>query len=543
MAKAIGPGSQAAWFVVAAVGLLVIVLVFALGLFKRLDAADQVLDGARPAFTEERVQGDIAGISIVSSITDLAEPIATDRSGTAAAEVPKLVAFVSEQTGLPQAQVLALLEQNFPHTTALLQAIPLSAVTTEIPKLIAFLSQTLGITEEQVLAAIQQNFPGLAQSITALPAVTDGWHNVPGTENLTRFNGDQVTDVPDVRDYLSEDLIPAVARQQDNFQKLDDLPGGPTAIPPLLLVLGVGVLGFGLWMARPAQADARRRPIAWIVVVAAGLIVVVLVAGVIQAFSRLNAGQDLIDDLQPAFTQERVEGARAGINIVSSITDLVDPIATESGTAAAEVPKLVAFVSEQTGLPQAQVLALLEQNFPHTTALLQAIPLSDVNAEVPKLIAFLSQTLGISQEQVLAAIQQNFPGLAQSITALPAVTDGWDQVPGTEDLTRFNGDQVTDVPDVRNYFSEDVVPVLESQQGNFEDTADPFPDLDVFPPLLLGVGILVILYGSIMAVWAARELRSAGPPSGGGPSGEGHNGDGPKKAGPNRRKVAEKATA
>jgi len=36
------------------------------------------------------------------------------------------------------------------------------------------------------------------------------------------------------------------------------------------------------------------------------------------------------------------------------------------------------------------VLAALQKNFPQTTALLQAIPLS---AELPKLIAFLSTTL------------------------------------------------------------------------------------------------------------------------------------------------------
>jgi hypothetical protein len=382
-----------------------------------------------------------------------------------------------------------------------------------------------------VLAALQQSFPGLAQSITALPKVTAGWDQVPGTAGFTRFDGQPIRTVPDVRDYFREDLIPSVAAQQGNFQKLDDLPGGPTAIPPLLLVLGVGVLGFGLWMAMPGQADARRRPIAWIVVTAAGLIVVVLVVGIIQAFSRLDAGQDVIDGLKPAFTEERVQGDVAGINMVSSIVDMADPITTPSGGAAGEVPKLVAFLSDQTGLPPAQVQALLQQNFPHTAALLQAIPLSAVTAELPKLIAFLSEELGISQQQVLAALQQSFPGLAQSITALPKVTAGWDQVPGTENLTRFNGEPVGNVPQVRDYFAGDVVPVLERQQQEFEDTADPFPDLNVFPPLLLGVGILVILYGALMTLWAAVQLRreaTAGPPArgpavrpGGGPSSDG----------------------
>jgi hypothetical protein len=541
MAEKLGPASRAAWYVVAGVGLLVIILVFALGLFSRLDAADEVINDARPAFTEERVQGDIAGINIVSSIVDMADPITTD-SGTAAPEVPKLVAFVSDQTGLPPAQVLALLQKNFPHTTALLQAIPLSEVSAELPKLVAFLADTLGISEDQVVAALQQNFPGLAQSITALPVVTSGYDQVPGTEDFTRFDGDQITDVPDVRDYFKDDLIPAVAASQSDFQKLDDLPGGAKAIPPLLLVLGIAVLLFGLWMAAPGQVEARALPVAWVVVAAAGLIVVMLVVGVIQAFSRLDAGQNVIDNLDPAFTEERVQGSRAGINIISSIVDMADPITTDSGTAAPEVPKLIAFVSDQTGLPPAQVQSLLQQNFPHTTALLQAIPLSEVSAELPKLVAFLSDTLGISQEQVLAAIQQNFPGLAQSIDALPDVTSGWDQVPDIGGLTRFNGDPVSDVPEVRDYFADDVIPVLERQQQNWEDAADPFPDLDVFPPLLLGVGILVILYGTIMAIWAARLERTGD--SGGGGGGSGGNGaNGSPPPGSRRRKTAEKVAA
>jgi hypothetical protein len=46
--------------------------------------------------------------------------------------VPKLIAFVSQQTGLSQKAVVAALAKNFPHTLALLQAIPLSSVTAEL---------------------------------------------------------------------------------------------------------------------------------------------------------------------------------------------------------------------------------------------------------------------------------------------------------------------------------------------------------------------------------------------------------------------------
>jgi len=56
------------------------------------------------------------------------------------------VAFVSKKTGLSQAAVLAALKKNFPHTTALLEAIPLSSVASEIPGLVAFLAKTLHAT-------------------------------------------------------------------------------------------------------------------------------------------------------------------------------------------------------------------------------------------------------------------------------------------------------------------------------------------------------------------------------------------------------------
>jgi hypothetical protein len=261
-------------------------------------------------------------------------------------------------------------------------------------------------------------------------------------------------------------------------------------------------------MARSIGPGSRA---AWYVVAAVGLLVIVLVFA-LGLFKRLDAADHVINDARPAFTAERVQGDVAGINIVSSVVDMADPITTPSGSAAREVPKLIAFVSQQTGLPPAQVLALLQKNFPHTTALLQAIPLSAVSAELPKLITFLSDTLGISQQQVLAALKQNFPGLAQSIAALPAVTSGWDQVPGTAGFTRFNGQPIRDVPAVRDYFADDVIPVFERQQQNFADTADPFPNLSVFPPLLLGVGVLVILYGALVARWARAELRKRSVP-------------------------------
>ncbi len=377
----------------------------------------------------------------------------------------------------------------------------MSAVSAELPGFITFLSDTLKMPPDQVKAAINQNFPGLAQVITALPKVTNGWDNVPGTQGLTQFDGSKVSTVPEVRDYFANDVIPVLETQQQNFQSLDGLPGGPKFIPPLLLVLGIIVALFGLMMAFLSE-KARGALAGWLIVTVLGITVCVLVAGILGLFSRLDAGQKVLNAAAPAFTQDRVQGDLAGIGIVSDITDLADPIATDSGTAAPEVPKLVAFVSEKSGLSQPAVLAALAANFPHLNNLLASLPLSAVSAELPGFITFLSDTLKMPPDQVQAAIKQNFPGLAQVITALPKVTNGWDNVPGTQGLTRFDGSQVSTVPEVRDYFANDVIPVLEAQQQNFQDVNNPFPKLTVFPPLLLAVGLLVTVYGAVMLAFA-----------------------------------------
>ncbi|MDP9188730.1 MAG: hypothetical protein M3O25_05715, partial [Actinomycetota bacterium] len=220
-----GPSSRSAWYVVAAIGLLVAALVFILGLFPRLNAADELIDALEPAYEIERVEGARAGVTMVDQITNTAEPI-TRENGAAVKEVPALVTFVSQQTGLPEPQVLAALEEAAPKTTSLLLSLPLSAVSEELPALVPFLSETLGIPEEEVLAAIDENFPGIAQVIPALLNTTAGFDQVPGIGGLTRFNGDPVTSVPDVRDYFAEDVVPVLETQREDFDDLAGIPGG-----------------------------------------------------------------------------------------------------------------------------------------------------------------------------------------------------------------------------------------------------------------------------------------------------------------------------
>jgi len=251
-----------------------------------------------------------------------------------------------------------------------------------------------------------------------------------------------------------------------------------------------------------ASNGSRSGVLQWVVVLVVGVAVVTVVLG-LSLISRLNDGQKVLNAARPAFASERVNGARAGIDLISADVDMADPIGTSRGTAAAEVPKLIAFVSQQTGLSQAEVVAALQKNFPHTTALLQTIPLSSVTAELPGLFVFLEKTLGVSQPQLLTALKTNFPGLTQSITNLPTVTNGWDNVQNTQGFTSFGGTPIKTVPDVRTYFASDVIPVLENQRGNYVNLVS-ISNIDFVGPLVLAVGIIVIIYGLLMLLLARR---------------------------------------
>ena len=104
-----------------------------------------------------------------------------------------------------------------------------------------------------------------------------------------------------------------------------------------------------------------------------------------------------------------------------------------------------------------------------------------------------------------AALKTNFPSLYQSISELPYVTNGWNNVPGTAQLTTFSGAKVTTTPEVGAYFASDVVPFVVQQRANYQVVDTTWPELPVFPPLLLIVGILVILFGGFMLVDNAKN--------------------------------------
>jgi hypothetical protein len=499
-----------AWLVVALVGVFVVAVVAGLSLFPRLSAAQRVLDNGSPVFTSERVAGDRAGVTMISHAVDTLTPIVTPQGG-AASEVPALVAYVSKQTGLSQPQVLAALTKNFPHTTALLEAIPLSSVTSEIPGLVSFLATTLHATPAQVLAGLKASYPDLYQSITNLPYVTNGWYNVPGTASLTTFSGTPVRTVPQVRDYFSQDVIPLLEDQQGNFRSLAS-NGGVGFLPPLLLTVGIVVIIFGVAMALFARKTMPRElaGAAWGVVVAVGVALVVVVLS-LSLFPRLDGGQNLLDQAQPAFSQARVAGDEASMTMVGHVIDFAAPAVNSRGGAAAEVPQLISFVSKQTGLSPTAVGTALQTKFPHVYYLLTALPLSGVTAEIPKLLSFLETNLHLNQSQVLGALSKNFPDLAQAIVNLPYVTNGWENIPGTVGLTDFSGAPVHTVPQMGAYLTGNVVPFLATERGDFDTVVSNWPRIPVFPPLLLIVGIIVILYGSAMLFLSVRKPRDKAP--------------------------------
>jgi hypothetical protein len=494
-------GASRAWMVVALVGLVVVVLVLGLQLGSRLGAGQDLLDAAAPAVTQERVAGDRAGIDFVSRYVDFADPLMTRRGG-GEREIAKLLKVIRGKTKLSDRRAAAVLRREAPHTAALLRALPLSGVTAEIPRLTAYLATLLNQTDEGLAAMLEQSFPRISQTLTALPSVTSGWNDVPGMNAMTRFDGETVVQsVPQLRAYLSRDLVAAVEDNADEVRAVAD-KGGVGYIPNLLLAVGVVLLLFGIFQARRAREAPPR--LSWAVVVAIGVLLVGLV-GILQYFPRLNGADRAIAGLEPAFAQPRVEGSRAGVDFLHQTVLLGNPIATTRGGAGAEVPELVAFVAQQTGTKPATVRRGLRRRAPRTTALLEAIPFSAVAAEVPHLLTFLAKRLDLSRAELLATLQQRTPRLAQSILTVRPVAIRWNAIPGTEDLTRFDGTPARTMPAVEAYFSEDVIPLLEAQRGNFADVAAPWPPLKVLPPLVLGVGALLLLYGAVMLLLGRKR--------------------------------------
>ena len=249
----------------------------------------------------------------------------------------------------------------------------------------------------------------------------------------------------------------------------------------------------------PAKSATRNSSsLAWFVVVVAGVVVLAIVWG-LELFPRLDAGQDVLDGARPIFTEERIVGDRVGITMIGNVADMVDPIIDAEGGAAGEVVPLVELVAGATGLAPADVLAALKANFPHVYHLLLALPLDQVSAEIPGLLTFVAKNSDVGDANaVLAAITANTPHLAQAITNLLVVTGGFREIPGIAPLTRFDGSPVRSIPELADYFEADVVAGVRAVAADYRTLDTTAPPVDMFPPLLLVVGILVIIYGGAM---------------------------------------------
>jgi len=504
MKQWLSTGASRAWFGVALAGLIIVALVFVLTLLPRLGAGQRVIDAADPAFTDTRVEATRAGVFAISQFVNVVDPLLTRRGG-GAGEAERLIGFLRRKLGLSADQVRKILRREAPHIEALTRALPLDGVAAEIPRLTAYLATILGLPEEEVAAILERDFPRISQSLTALSNTADAWYDVPGIEGLTRLRADKpVRTVPGLRKYLRDDLVPLTGAHKDDFQRLAAV-GGIGYIPFFLLVLGGGLLAFGVLGVRRSIRKGPPGKLSWSVVVAAGMLLIAVVAAM-QYFPRLSAGQETITAFEPVFTEPRVRGAANGADTIHEAIAFGDPLMTPRGGAAREASRLYRFVAQRTGRRPDDVRAALRDRAPRTAALLSAIPLTEVAKEVPRLLAYLQRALRTSHKQAVAALRKRAPGLTQALVATPDVARAWTAIPGTERTTRFDGlTPVRTVPDFDAYLREELVAVLVSERDDFGTFAGGQPSLDTLAPVLMVTGVFLLLYGGLMMQFVARR--------------------------------------
>jgi len=244
---------------------------------------------------------------------------------------------------------------------------------------------------------------------------------------------------------------------------------------------------------------------AWLGVAVVGLVVVVAVLA-LMLIPRLGAGQEVIDAAEPAFSDARLAGTEAGVNLISQYVDVADPLMTTRGGGAKEARSLVRLMRRKLGLSSAQVRKILRREAPHTEALTRALPFESIAAEIPRLTAYLASTMTMTEEQLAATLEQSFPNIAQLLTALPNVVDAWYDVPGIEGLTRLKaGKPVRTVPGLRTYYRDDVVPLMVEHRRRFQSLAGT-GGIGYIPYLLLLIGLAVLVYGLVQSRRAAHTM-------------------------------------
>lgn len=493
------------WAVVTLVGVIVIILVVWWQLFPRLTAAQSMVNDLNPAFTVERVTGDRGGIEMVSAATDTGD--AMMHPDGAAGEYPKLIDFIAQRTGRSTQDAQALMRKDFPFINGFLASLPLPEVSAELPKLVHYLGTILFMTPDEVDNMLKTDYPAIWQVYVNLPQLTDGWDAIPGTEKLTRFDGTPVRTMPELRTYLSQEVIAPVERQQANFRPLG-VRGGVGFLAPLLLALGIIVILFGTTMIVLTWRRVPRNPtrFAWVVVSVVGLAVIGLVLA-LNLFPRLIGGHHLLNDTRSVFAKDRIVGDRAGIEFIDVFVNALGPAVLPDGGVTEEYPKLLDHVAEEVGVPVKDVRDLVHLDFPHTANLLDGVPFSASIADSTRLVEFLAAQSNVSTEQMYDTLRTDFPQTYQLFISLKIVTDGWKEVPGTEGLTRFDGTPARTVPLIRDYFRDDVIPGLERQQPNYVIVDTNWPPLVVFAPLLTAVGAAVAIFGVYIGYLTRKQLR------------------------------------
>ncbi|WP_233165430.1 hypothetical protein [Mycobacterium sp. AT1] len=469
-----------------------------------------MVDDLSPAFTVDRVIGARAGIEMVSAATDTGD--AMMHPDGAAAEMPRLIDFIASRTGSSPDAAQQLLRNDFPAINGFLTSLPLPEVSAELPKLVHYLSTVLQQTPAQTDQMLQTDYPKIWQVYQNLPKLTAGWDAIPGTEALTRFDGTPVRTMPQLRTYLSQEVVGPVERQQANFRPLG-ARGGVWFLPPLLLVLGAAVIAFGVAMIVKTRNGVKRNRLryAWAVVSVIGVIVPGLVLA-LNLFPRLIGGQALLDDTRPVFALDRIQGDHAGVEFISIFVDALGPAVLPDGGVTQEYPALLEHVAQHVGIPLQDVRGLVHLNFPHAARLLDGVPFSASTADATTLINVLASTSHVTSERVLQDMKAQLPQTYQLITSLKTVTDGWTEVPGTENLTHFDGTPSRSVPLIRDYFRNDVIPGLERQQPHFVIVDTNWPQLIIFAPLLCALGAAVFVYGFLIRSLTSKLLRAQGEP-------------------------------
>jgi hypothetical protein len=503
MKEMLSTGAGRAWLGVALAGLVVVGLVFGLMLIGRLGAGQRVIDKAVPAFSDARVAGTKAGVQTLSQYVDVVDPLLKRRGG-GSRDALSLIAYMKRKLGLSTEQVRKILRREAPHTEALTRALPLDGVAAEVPRLTRYLATIMGMTEEDLAAIIESDFPRISQSLTALANTSDAWYDVPGIDGLTRLRGGKpVRTLPGLRKYLRDDVVPLTVSHKEDFQSLASR-GGIGYIAFLLLALGVGLLALGVLGARRSR---HRAPgvLSWSVVIAIGVLLLVIVVGG-QYFPRLRGGQETVTDFEPVFSQQRVRATANGADAIHDAVAFGDPLMTALGGASREAPRLYRFVAQRTGRKSDDVRRAVARRVPQTVALLSAIPLSQVGGEGPRLLAYLEKALHLSRERLEAALRRRAPGLTQALLTMPAVARGWNAIPGTERMTRFDGlEPVRTMPQFDDYLREDLVPVMTGEREDFATLAGGPTRIDVLAPLLFVTAAFLILYGGLMVQFVARR--------------------------------------